>query len=235
MGLTALLAAVPGAVTAIAARAADTVPPIEPDGDEARRWAETELSDPMYDIAEPTPLDRIAQALRDFIGSLFSTELNGQWGSLVALIAAGIVIALIVVAFAVWGVPRSSRRARATSATLFGEEEVRSAAELRAAAASAARRSDWDEAVVLHFRALARGCVERGVVDTPPGATVHAFARAAARAFPGLADRLEAAAAAFDDVRYLRRPGTPELYRLVADTDAAVVAARPAAAVEVSA
>jgi hypothetical protein len=235
VGLTGLLTAVAGTGVALVARAADSVPPLEPDGEEARRWAENELSDPAYDIAEPTLLDRIAQAIADFLGNLLSTELSGQWGSLVAIIGAAVVIAVIVVAFAVWGVPRSSRRARASGTALFGEVEGRSAAELRGAAASAARREDWDEAVVLHFRALARGCAERGVVDTPPGATVHAFARAAGRVFPALADRLEQAATAFDDVRYLRRPGTPELYRLVADADAAVVAARPASAVEVPA
>lgn len=234
MGLIALIGAA-ASVAAFAVRGADTVPPLEPDGDEARRWAETELSDPVYDIAEPTPLDRIAQAVRDFLGNLFSTQLSGEWGSVVAIIATAIVIAVIVIAFVVWGVPRSSRRARAAGATLFGEAEGRSAPELRAAAASAAHRGEWDDAIVLHFRALARGCVERGVVDTPPGATVHAFARAASRAFPELADRLEAAATAFDDVRYLRRPGTPELYRLVADTDSAVSAVRPVTPVEVTA
>lgn len=227
MGLTALLAVAAGTGVALVERGADTVPPLDPDGDQARRWAETELSDPVYDIAEPTLLDRIAQAVGEFFDNLFSTELTGGWGSLVAIVAAGIVIAVIAIAFAVWGVPRSNRRARAVGGMLFGEEEGRSAAELRAAAAAAARRGDWDEAVVLQFRALARGCLERGVVDTPPGATVHAFARAAARVFPQLADRLEAAATAFDDVRYLRRPGTPELHRLVAEVDAAVVAARP--------
>lgn len=230
MGLTGLSAAIVGSGAAVDARAADAVPPLEPDGDEARRWAEVELSDPVYDIAEPTPLDRIAQAVADFFGDLFSTELSGQWGSVVAIIAAAIVIAVIVVAFAVWGVPRSTRRARTAHATLFGETEERSAAELRTAAASAAARGDWDEAIVLRFRALARGCLERGVVDLPPGATVHAFARAAARMFPRLADDLEAAATAFDDVRYLRRPGTEDLYRRVAEADAAVTSARPARA-----
>lgn len=210
-----------------ASRAADAVPPLTPDGDEARDWAERELSKPAYDIAEPTPFDIVARAVGDFFASLFSTELSGEWGSVVALIAGIVVVIVIVAAFAVWGVPRASRRARAQATALFGESEGRSAAELRAAAASHARTGEWEAAVVLHFRALARGCAERGVVDAPPGATVHAFARAAGRAFPDLAERLEAAATAFDDVRYLRRPGTPELYRLVADTDAAVVAARP--------
>ena len=88
---------------------------------------------------------------------------------------------------------------------------------------------------MLHFRALARGCSERGVVETPPGATVHAFARAAARVFPHVADELERSATAFDDVRYLRRPGTAALYRQVAETDSAVVAAKPLVAAEVPA
>ncbi|WP_223169294.1 MULTISPECIES: DUF4129 domain-containing protein [Microbacterium] len=230
MGLT-----VPGALTAarlLSSWRADGVPPLTPDGDEAREWAEEELSRPQYDMAEPTPIDLIARAIAEFFENLFSAELSGSLGPLVAVVAAVVVVLVILVAFAVWGIPRSTRRAPAPRGHLFGEAEDRSAAELRSAAASHARREEWEAAIVLHFRALARGCVERGVVDTPPGATVHAFARAAGRVFPGLAERLEAAASAFDDVRYLRRPGTAELYRLVADTDAAVAGARPAVTAE---
>ncbi|GAA5095829.1 DUF4129 domain-containing protein [Microbacterium yannicii] len=211
------------------ARAADAVPPLTPDGDEARRWAEEELSDPSYDIAEPTPFDRIARAIGDFIASLLNPDLSGGWGSTFALVAGIVVVVIIVAAFLIWGVPRVSRRAAARTPLLFGEAEHRSAAELRAAAAERARASDWEAAIVLRFRALARGCLERGVVDPPPGATVHGFARAAARAFPALGDRLEDAATAFDDVRYLRRPGTAELYRLVTSVDDAVASAQPAA------
>lgn len=238
MGLTGVGSTESGplaVVRAFAARGADAVPPLTPDGDEARKWAERELSDPVYDIAEPTPLDRFARAVAEFFENLFSTELSGEWGSAVALIAAAVVIVVIVVAFAVWGIPRASRRARSQAPALFGETEHRTAAELRAAAASHARAAEWDAAIVLHFRALARGCTERGVVDVPPGATVHAFARAASRSFPAIADRLESAATAFDDVRYLRRPGTAALYRVVADADAAVVAARPVVREEVPA
>jgi hypothetical protein len=216
-------------------RPTDAVPPLTPDGDEARRWAEEELSDPSYDIAEPTPFDRIARAIGDFIASLLNPDVSGGWGSTFALVAAIVVVVIIVAAFLVWGVPRVTRRSAPRTPLLFGDTEHRSAAELRDAAAERARASDWDAAIVLRFRALARGCLERGVVDPPPGATVHAFARAAARAFPALATRLEDAAAAFDDVRYLRRPGTAELYRLVAAVDDAVVSARPAAREEVPA
>ena len=211
----------------LAARAAESAPPLTPDGDEARRWAEQELADPAYEIAEPSPLDRIARAIADFIAWLFDPDLSGGWGPTFALVAAIVAAIVIVAAFLVWGVPRATRRAAARAPLLFGEAERRSSADLRAAAEERAGASDWDAAIVLRFRALARGCLERGVVDPPPGATVHAFARAAAVPFPVLASRLESAAAAFDDVRYLRRPGGPDLYRLVADVDDAVVAARP--------
>jgi hypothetical protein len=221
--LTAVLRAV---VTA-----ADDVPPLTPDGDEARRWAEDELSKPEYDIAEPTPFDRIARAIGDFIASLFNPQVSDGWGSVLAIVATVAVVVVIVTAFVLWGVPRVSRRAAARTPMLFGEAEHRSASALRAAAAERAQASDWEAAIVLRFRALARGCYERGVVDPPPGATVHGFARAAARAFPALGARLEDAAAAFDDVRYLRRPGTAELYRLVAAVDDDIMAARPLAEV----
>ena len=216
-------------------RAADAVPPLTPDGDEARDWAERELSDPVYDIAEPTPFDRIARAVGDFFASLFNPEVSGAWGSTFALVAAIVVVVVIVAAFLIWGMPRASRRAAAPASVLFGESEHRSAAELRAQAEAHARAADWQAAIVLRFRALARGTAERGVVDPPPGATVHAFARAAGRVFPSLGDRVERAATVFDDVRYLRRPGTAELYAVVASVDDAVASARPVVREEVSA
>ncbi|MFH8250775.1 DUF4129 domain-containing protein [Microbacterium sp. B2969] len=212
---------------ALLARLADSVPPLTPDGEEARRWAEEELSKPVYAEAQPTLFDRVSRAVGDFFAQLFSTQLDGGWASTFAVVAAVVVVLLIVAAFLVWGVPRATHRSRVAVAELFGESDVRPAAELRAAAEAHAARGEWDEAIVLRFRALARGLAERGVVETPPGATVHGFARQAARAFPGSGAELEAAAVAFDDVRYLRRPGTAELYRRVAAVDAAVAASRP--------
>ncbi len=209
--------------------------PLIPDGDEARRWAEQELSDPAYRITEPTFFDRASRAVWDFFMDLFSGEVSEGWGATLAVVGAIVVAVLIVVAFLVWGVPRSTRRAPAPAGLLFGDAEERTAAQLRAASAALAARGEWAEAIVLRFRALARALAERGIVETPPGATVHVFARAAARAFPGSADDLESAARAFDDVRYLRRPGTAELLRTVASVDDAIAAARPRTPLEVPA
>lgn len=207
--------------------AVGSVPPLTPDGDDAREWAERELADPVYRAAEPTFFDRIAQAVVDVIVGLFQPQDAGAWGGPLAIIAAVVVVVVIVAAIIVWGLPRSTRRARPPVAVLFGDAEERSASELRRDAAYHADKGEWDAAIVLRFRALARGVSERGIVDVPPGATVHAFGRAAACAFPAQAAELEAAADAFDDVRYLRRPGTLALYERVAAVDDRVAAARP--------
>lgn len=208
----------------IALLAADL--PIVPDPGQAQRWAEQELSRPEYAITEPTVFDRIAQAIGDFLADLFSSRPPVGWDGLLAVVLIVVAVLLVVAAFLIWGRPRSLHRSRAADAGLFAPGE-RSADALRADAADRAAAQDWAAAVVLRFRALARGLAERGVVDPAPGATVHAFARQATPAFPAESERLEAAAAAFDDVRYLRRPGTPELYELVAAVDDALAATRP--------
>lgn len=186
--------------------------PLIPDGDEAREWADDELADPIYAATEPTPFDRIARAVGDFLGSLFSGEVPAALGPWLAAAGVIVVVAIIVVAFVIWGRPRAVARSR-TAATLFGHAEERSAAELRSAAAAAAAAGDWDEAYVLRFRAVARGLEERTLVDPAPGTTVHGFARAAGQVFPAARADLDHAADRFDDVRYLRRHGTAAGYR----------------------
>lgn len=202
--------------------------PVVPDPDEARRWVEQELAKPEYVAARPTPFDRFAQAVGDFLAELFQPRGAPGWSGLASIIVIVVVVALLVAAFLIWGRPRVIRRSQSATAELFGGDE-RSAAELRREAQALAAASDWCAAIVVRFRALARGVAERGVVDPVPGATVHAFARQTARAFPDQEQRLEASAAAFDDVRYLRRPGTAELYALVTDTDDAIARTPPAA------
>ncbi len=200
--------------------------PLIPDGAEGREWAERELANPRYAAAEPTPLDRLAQAFNEMIGSLFGAGAPAGLGPVILVGLALLAIALIVVAFAIWGRPRLSRRTTATT-PLFGEDDVRSAADLRREASERAGTGEWDAAIVLRFRALARSMIDRGVVAARPGATAQSFARSAGRVFPALARELVETASAFDDVRYLRRPGTPGDYERVATTDDAVAAARP--------
>jgi len=203
---------------------ADDVPPLTPDADQARRWAQEELSHPLYATAKPTLADRVAQAVSDFFASLFTSAPTGAWAWWVGVVAAVVVVLAIVAAFFIWGRPRAALRTGRATGDLFGEAEGRTAAQLRRAADAAVARGAWDEAVILRFRALARGLDEREVVTTGPGATAHSFARAAGRRIPSAATALESAAAAFDDVRYLRRPGSSALYQRVLDAETATAA-----------
>jgi hypothetical protein len=212
-------------VVALARHGADAP---APDRDEARELLERELEHAEYREAEPAWFDVAGQAIVDFFERLLNPEGSGGFGAGALIVVAVIVVALIVIALLIWGRPRAVTRGAHASAELFGDAEQRSARELRRAADAAARAQRFDEAIVLRIRAMARGLAERGIVMLPPGATVHAFARRTALIFPAHTATLDAAADAFDEVRYLRGTGSPAAYELVRELDAALVDAHPA-------
>ncbi|GAA2040562.1 hypothetical protein GCM10009819_27640 [Agromyces tropicus] len=203
-------------------------PPLDPDAEEARRWVADELARPEYRAAEPTAFDLAAQAVRDWIADLFSGA-TGLPGPALALIAVLVVAGLVVVGLIVFGLPRLRRRARAT-VPLFDDGDVRDAATLRRSAERAAAAGDWSLAIEERFRALARDLLERELVQVHPGTTAHGVGRAASAPFPDHRDRLEAAADAFDAVRYLGRPGDATAYAAVSALEAELATTRPTAA-----
>lgn len=209
------------------------VDPYAPDGDEARRWAEEELSKQRYADAKPTWFDYLAEDVAEFIGDLFSPEAGSQVGGAALIIVTVVIVAALITVLILWGRPRVSRRVRRPRTDLLGERDNRTAAQLRADAERSAREGDWDAATVLRFRAIARGLLERDVIDPAPGATAQAIAREAAAAFGAYADELSAAASAFDDVRYLSHAASEESYRMLVTADEHLMTAHvpePAAA-----
>ncbi|WP_298868089.1 DUF4129 domain-containing protein [uncultured Microbacterium sp.] len=189
-----------------------------PDGDQARQWAEDELSKQAYQAAKPTWFDEWALGVVKWISELFSGKGTGDLAPVFLTIIVLVIVLALVVALLVWGRPRASRSTH-RRAELLGERDDRTAAQLRAEADRATRDRDWDTAVVLRYRALARGLLERDLIDPAPGDTAQGIARQAAAPFPGFADRLHATATAFDAVRYLRTPADEEMYSLLAATD----------------
>lgn len=189
-----------------------------PDGDEARQWAQDELSKSEYQAAKPTWFDQLAADIAEWFFGLFNGDGTGAVAPVAVTIIVIVVIAALVVALLVWGRPRSTRAVR-RRAELLGEADDRTAAQLRAEAERRAKAQDWDGAVVLRFRALARSLLERDLIDPAPGATAQGIAREAAVAFPGLDRRLHEAATAFDAVRYLGSPAAAADYRELAGTD----------------
>lgn len=198
-----------------------------PDGDEARRWAEEELSNPRYADAKPTWFDLVARDIGRFIADLFSNDNSAGVGPSALIVVCIIVVAALIAALIIWGRPRRPRAVRRSAGALLGAEDDRTAAQLRSDAERSARGGDWDEATVLRYRALARGLLERDLIDPTPGATAQSIAREISRVFPAEARAVQASAASFDDVRYLRHPATRESYSELAATDDRLVAARP--------
>ena len=184
--------------------------PVVPDAPEARDWLLEELSKPEYAAAKPSLFDLLSQQFFEWLQRLFqpgdSVPLDWLPVAILALVVAGLVVALLI-----WGMPRINRRSRPASG-LFGDDDRRTSAELRSAAARAASAGDWTLAVLEQFRAVARGLAERTIVLVSPGTTAHDFAGRAATAFPTASDDLRQAADGFDGVRYLGRDGTPDLY-----------------------
>ncbi|WP_300266545.1 DUF4129 domain-containing protein [Microbacterium sp.] len=202
------------------------VDPYAPEGDEARRWAEEELSKQRYADAKPTWFDYLAEDVAEFIADLFSPEAGGQVGGAALIIVAVVIVAALITVLILWGRPRVSRQVKRPRTDLLGERDNRTAAQLRADAGRSAREGDWDAATVLRFRAIARGLLERDVIDPAPGATAQAIAREAAAAFGAYADELSAAASAFDDVRYLSHAASEESYRMLVTADEHLMTAR---------
>lgn len=201
------------------------VPPLTPDPDTAREWAERELADGRYAESEPTFFDRAAQWFADVIDALFGGGPAGAFGPVLAIIVVAVIVGLIVVAIAIWGRPRAIARSRRAGAELFGADDPRSAAELRSAAEQAAHGGDFSAAVILRTRAVARALVERTILELEPGATVHRFARAASQAFPSHGAELARVADVFDGVRYLDRPGSAADYDAVTRLDLTLASA----------
>lgn len=197
-----------------------------PDGDDARRWAEQELSDPRYADAKPTWFDLVARDIGRFLADLFTSDNGANVGPSALIIVSLIVFGALIAALIIWGRPRRARAIRRDRSGLLGADDDRSAAQLRADAERSARAGDWDEATILRFRALARGLLERDLIDPSPGATAQAIAREVSSVFPAETDPVRNAAVSFDDVRYLRRPATQERYSELAATDDRLCALR---------
>lgn len=188
--------------------------PVDPDAPEAQQWLIDELSKPPYQAAKPTLFDQISKAIADWFASL---QLGGVAGPPAVGLAVVIVlvVAALVVAFLLFGVPRLNRRS-ATAGSLFGEDDERSADRIRSDAQAAAARGDYSTAIAELFRAIARGLAERTFVTTTPGTTARGFADRAGAVFPAHSERLRDAATAFDEVRYLGRPGDAITFERVA-------------------
>ena len=214
-------------IPSLAARFADV--PVDPDADQARDWLTEELSKTKYQEGtpqEPTGpswIDEFLDGVQRFLNSLGGRETVPLW--VVVLVIVG--IALLVVAFLVFGVPRLRARSTVSTDELFEADDHRDAAAMRRDADAAAKAGAWAAAIAERFRAIARSLHERALVSTSPGSTAHDVARRGARVLPDHAAALESAADDFDAVRYLGDVGDRIRYERMLALDDAVLRARP--------
>jgi hypothetical protein len=197
--------------------------PVDIDRDPARLRAIEELRDPGYAAAQPGLVQRVMAWLGKRIGELFDALSSVPGGPLGLVLVLALIVLLIVVVRLRVG--KLGRAASSPGQVFRGRRQ--SAAEYRKAAAEAAARGEFSDAVRDRFRALVRGMEERALLDVRSGRTADEAVVEAGRFLPELAAELTVGARLFDDVHYGGRPGTEAGYRLLSDLDDQVRGARP--------
>lgn len=195
---------------------------LEVTGDEGRRRAIEELSDPVYGDQEPSLLDR-------FLEWLFTLPVpvpggGGGWVTVAVLV----VLALLVLWLVLWLRPSRTRRAEGA----VHEGVPRSAADHRAAAEAHERAGEYAAAVTERMRAISVDLEDRTIIAPRAGRTATELAAEAGRELPGEADGLREGARLFNDVVYGDRPATADTARTLRGLDERLRAARPAADAE---
>jgi hypothetical protein len=193
---------------------------------EGQRLARAELSKAVYHPGTQSP-DLISRFLswlnRTLSGS--GVAAPGGWWAVIALAALAVIVGSAV--FYRIGPIARSRAARAEPLLSGSKLSARDHRELAQRLAAA---GDYTGAVIESVRAIAVELEERGILPPRVGRTADELAAEASQALPGQAAGLRAAARLFNDVRYGGRDGTAAGYHSVRELDAAIRAARPAAA-----
>ena len=197
--------------------------PVTPDAETARRWAERELTDPIYHPAFNL-LGWIMEKLNALLRGLNDAAQTVTWVQVVATLLA---VALVVVALYVAGPVRMRTRAGRNGSHVVLGEDARTARELREAAERAAETGDLDGAVLNGYRAIVRSLEERAVLAERPGRTAHEASEEAATRFPALAERMHRAGRTFDDVCYGHAPAVRTDHDELRALDGDLAQARP--------
>ncbi|MFE1103880.1 DUF4129 domain-containing protein [Nocardiopsis alba] len=199
------------------------IAPLEMTGEEGRRRAIQELSDPLYRGQEPSLLDRFVAWLDEMLGRLVVAGdgvISGWVWALIILV----VLLVLIVALTVFLRPSRSRRAGAP----VHEGAVLSAADHRAASDRHETAGEFAEAVTERLRAISVDLEERTIVSPRPGRTATELADEASLTLPGEAEALREGTRIFNDVAYGDRPATAESARTLRELDVRLAAARPA-------
>ena len=184
---------------------------LSPDGDEARRWAEDELSRAKYAEPGQSLIERVGTKVLEWLARL-DIEI-GAGASRAGSITIILLIAVIAVAAIMYGRLRpAARRARVRAGMILDDDRTASA--LVADARAAQSRGDFGAACVDYYRACIRILDSRGLIFATPGMTAREAAQhgVAATGLP-----LGLGAGVFDAVMYGGGTASADDARFLAD------------------
>lgn len=219
------LASYLGAVLQSAAGRTQARPPVDPDREEARKWAVDELSKPVYRDAQPDWLADLWRQFLEWLRSLGSGDPAVDSGAAVPII--GVTIVVLIAAAILLARPRLNARRRPPAGDEVDADPSISPAEYRRRAEAAAARSDWRTAVVEQFRAIVRSAEDRTVIDPLPGRTADEVTGQLAGAFGMHAAELRQAAGLFDAIRYGSAEASARDHNGMIALDQLLVSAKP--------
>ncbi|GAB2966889.1 DUF4129 domain-containing protein [Actinotalea caeni] len=199
-------------------------PPLTPSADEARAWIEAELAKAIYN-RQPSLWDRLREWLGELWARLFGS--SADLGPVLMPVVVLLVVALAVGVALLLGGPVRRRRLRGRDSVEVLDDDVRTAAAIRAAADAAAARGDFRTAVLDRFRAIVRSLDERAVLEDRRGRTAHEAALAAGARLQPCAAELLRASELFDAVCYGDVTASAEDDAWLREVDAAVARTRP--------
>ncbi|GAA4370073.1 DUF4129 domain-containing protein [Paeniglutamicibacter cryotolerans] len=195
-----------------------------PNGQEADRLLQEELMRAEYASGVPQLLrDFLEARLRELLDFLHEFDaMTSTPGKIMLLVLAMILAVLCAVFVRV----RRSHRIEEPGYDLGLVPEL-TCAGYRARATAAAAAGNNALACLESFRAMVRLAEERTVLGTQPGRTAFEAATALMPAFPAQAQRLCAAAAFFNELRYGQHEASTADYARLRDLDAALESAIP--------
>ncbi|GAA2516048.1 DUF4129 domain-containing protein [Rarobacter incanus] len=195
--------------------------PVTPDAATAQKWARDELSQPIYNEHED-PLTWLMRKLSEFFSELVSRAGGGTLG---LWLVAGVIIAVVLAVIVIAGPLRTIRRKTQSAASL--DDRTVSARDLRDGARAALREEDWNQAIILGYRAMVQDGVERTIIVAPTGMTAHEAAEQLCPAFPEFTAGITAFATLFDAVCYSDLQADAQQARSCVQLTLDAAAARP--------
>lgn len=194
-------------------------------GDEARRAAANELAKQPYQAHQESILERWLNDFLDqidrFLNSISGGTFGANWGFLVVVVAAILLVALLIWRF---GLPARSVSGKEPQLHL-GTGTTGSHTDLADRYAADGR---YAEAVRERLRAIVRSLEERDLLDPRPGRTVTEIVAAVRRSLPGAVDQLTTGAQIFSDIWYGTKTATADDDKVMRQVYEAVAAAKPA-------